>query len=209
MVLAKSMCQSGARAMTKLKGVLRYMKGTVSIGFTYSEDADDGDKLTAFVDADHAGDQDKGFSNTGVVLYLAGGPVEWRSKTHTVVAISTVEAEYVTMSKACVMVLHFRNLLELMNEKQEKATVTFEDHSGAVSLSRSAEVTPRTKPINVTFHHVWSREADSVVDVTYVKTELQRADILIKTRGGCEVSREPPTDTRSVFTSPLPNQTYV
>ena len=75
--------------------------------------------------------------------------------------------------------------------------------------SRSAEVTPRTKPINVTFHHVWSREADSVVDVTYVKTELQRADILIKTRGGCEVSREPPTDTRSVFTSPLPNQTYV
>ena len=61
MVLAKSMCQSGARAMTKLKGVLRYMKGTVSIGITYREDAEDGDKLTAYVDSDHAGDQDKGY----------------------------------------------------------------------------------------------------------------------------------------------------
>ena len=115
--------------------------------------------------------------------------MDWRSTKQTVVAISTVKAGYVAMSKACVMVLHFRNLLELMNEKQEKATVTFEDHSGAVSLSRSAEVTPRTKPINVTFHHVWSREADSVVDVTYVKTELQRADILTKSLGAVKFLR--------------------
>ena len=43
------------------------------------------------------------------------------------------------MSKACVMVLHFRNFLESINEKQEQATVMFEDNSGAVSLSRSAK----------------------------------------------------------------------
>ena len=181
MVLAKSMSQPGAMAMTKLKGVLRYMKGAVSIGFTYSEDAEDGDKLTAFVEADHAGDQDKEYSNTGIVLYLAGGPVDWRSKKQTVVAIPTVEVEYVAMSKGCVMVLHFR--LESMNDKQEQATVMFEDHSGAVSLSRSADVTSRTKPIDLNFHHLRSLEADSVVDVTYIKTELQRADILTKRVG--------------------------
>ena len=181
MVLAKSMSQPGAMAMTKLKGVLRYMKGAVSIGFTYSEDAEDGDKLTAFVEADHAGDQDKEYSNTGIVLYLAGGPVDWRSKKQTVVAIPTVEVEYVAMSKGCVMVLHFR--LESMNGKQEQATVMFEDHSGAVSLSRSADVTSRTKPIDLNFHHLRSLEADSVVDVTYIKTELQRADILTKRVG--------------------------
>ena len=42
MVLAKSMSKSGPRAMTKLKRVLGYLKGTVSIKITYSEDADDG-----------------------------------------------------------------------------------------------------------------------------------------------------------------------
>ena len=123
--------------MSKLKGVLRYLKGTVLVGITYSEDAEDGDKLTAYVDSDHAGDQDKGYSTTGVVLNFAGGPVDWRSTKQTVVAISTVEVEYVAMSKACVMILHFRNLLESINEKQKQATVVFEDNSGTASLSRS------------------------------------------------------------------------
>ena len=178
MVLTKSMSKPGPRAMTKLKRVLRYLKWTVSIGITYSEDAEDGDKLTACVDSVHAGDQDKGYSSTGIVLYFAGDPVDWRSTKQTVVAISTVEVEYVAMSKACVMVLHFRNLLESMDEKQAQATVMFKDNSGAVSLNKSAKITPRTKHIDVKFHHVRSLVADGVVDVTYIETELQRADIL-------------------------------
>ena len=117
MVLSKCMAKPGPRAMVKLKRVLRYLKGTTSIGITYTEDADDGDKLTAYVDSDFAGDQDEGYSTTGVVLYFAGGPVDWTSKKQTVVAISTVEAEYVALSKACVMVIHCRNLLQSMNEK--------------------------------------------------------------------------------------------
>ena len=177
------MSKPGPRAMTKLKRVLKYLKGTVSMGMTYSEDAEDGNKLTAYVDSDHAGDQDKGYSATGIVLYFVGGPVDWRSTMQTVVAISTVEAEHVAMPKACVMVLHFRNSLESMNEKQEQATVMFEDNSGAVSLSGSAKITPRTKHIDVMFHHVRSLVADGVVDVTYLKTELQRADILTKSLG--------------------------
>ena len=49
--------------MIKLKRVLRYLKGTTSIGLTYSEDAENGDELTVYVDADH-GDMDKGYSTT-------------------------------------------------------------------------------------------------------------------------------------------------
>ena len=77
--------------------------------------------------------------------------MDWKSTKQTVVAISTVEAEYVTMAKACVIILNFRNLLELANEKQKQASVVFEDNSGAVSLSRSAKITPRTKHIDVKF----------------------------------------------------------
>ena len=59
----------------------------------------------------------------------------------------------------------------------------FEDNSGAVSLSRSAKITPCAKHIDVKFHHVRSLVADGVVDVIYLKTELQRADILTKSLG--------------------------
>ena len=58
-----------------------------------------------------------------------------------------------------------------------------EDSSGAVLLSRGAKITPRTKHIDVNFHHVRSLVAEGVVDVTYIKTELQRADILTKGLG--------------------------
>ena len=90
MVLAKSMSKPGPRAMIKLKRVLRYLKGTMHIGTTYSEDSEDGEMLTAYVDSDHAGDLDTGYSTTGVVLYFAGGRVDWMSTKQTVVAISTV-----------------------------------------------------------------------------------------------------------------------
>ena len=59
----------------------------------------------------------------------------------------------------------------------------FEDNSGAVSLSRSAKITLRTEYIDVKFHHVRSHVAEGVVDVTYIKAELQRANILTKGLG--------------------------
>ena len=90
MVLTRSMSKPGPRAMSNLKRVLRYLTGTVSIGITYSEDAENGDQLTADVDSDHTGDQDKGYSTIGVVLYIVGGPVDCRSTKKTVVATSTV-----------------------------------------------------------------------------------------------------------------------
>ena len=61
--------------------------------------------------------------------------------------------------------------------------ILFTGNSGPVSLSRSAKITPRTKHIDVKFHHVGSLVADGVVDVTFLKTELQSADILAKSLG--------------------------
>ena len=194
MVLTKSMSKPVPRAMSKLKRVPRYLKGTIFIGINYSRDAEDGYKLTACVDSDHAGDQHKGYSTTGVVPFFvlaAGGPVDWRSVKQTVVAISTVEAEYMALSKACTMILHFRHLMENINEIQNEAMVVFEDNSGAVALSRSNKITPRTEHIDVKFHHVRSVVADDVVGVTYIETELQKADILTNNLGSVKFLENP------------------
>ena len=111
MMLTRSMSKPGPRAMAKLKRVLRYLKGTTSIGSTYNGDAENGDELTAYIDADYAGDMDKGYSTTGVVLFLAGAPVDWKSVKQMVVAVSTLESVYVALSKTCLMTIHLRHLL--------------------------------------------------------------------------------------------------
>ena len=63
--------------------------------------------------------------------------MDWRSTKQTLVAISTVGAEYVAMYKACVIILHFRNLLESIHEKPKQATVVFEDNSCLLYTSPS------------------------------------------------------------------------
>ena len=51
---------------------------------------------------------DKEYSTTGVVLYLAGAPVDWKSVRQTVVAMSTLELEYVALSKVSLMIIYLR-----------------------------------------------------------------------------------------------------
>ncbi|CAB1106814.1 unnamed protein product [Ectocarpus sp. CCAP 1310/34] len=58
LVLTKSMAKLGPKAWAWLKRLMWYLKGTASLGKTYSEDASNGDKLTAYVDSDFAGDID-------------------------------------------------------------------------------------------------------------------------------------------------------
>ena len=119
-------CSVGeANQNAKLKRLLRYLKGTTSLGITYSQDAENGDVLTAYVDSDFAGDLDDRKSTTGVVLMLAGGPVDSVCVKQTVLATSSAEA--VAMSKACKMILHWRHLLKTINREQKDATVLFED----------------------------------------------------------------------------------
>ncbi|CAB1099484.1 unnamed protein product [Ectocarpus sp. CCAP 1310/34] len=183
LVLTKSMAKPGPKALAKLKRLMRYLKGTTSLGITYRKDAQGGDKLTAYVDSDFAGDLDDRKSTTGVVLTLAGGPVDTTSVKQTVTATSSAEAEYVAMSKACKMILHWRHLLKTINREQTEATVLFEDSTAAISTSESNKVTQKTKHIDVKYHHVRSLIVNKVVEVKKIDTNLQKADMLTKNLG--------------------------
>lgn len=183
LVLTRSMAQPGPKAMAKLKRLLRYLKGTTSIGITYSEDAEDGDKLTAYADSDFGGDLDDRKSTTGIVLFLAGGPVDWRAAKQPLVAVSSVEAEYVALSKACQLIIPFRHLLKTINRAQKEATVLYEDNSGAILTSLSSKITPRTKHIDIKYHHIRSLIQDGVVRVEKIESAMQKADMFTKSLG--------------------------
>ena len=127
---------------------------------------------------------DKEYSTTGVVLYLAGAPVDWKSVRQTVVAMSTLELEYVALSKVSLMIIYLRRRLKTLFSEQSEAALGFEDNLGAATTSRSNNITPRTKHKHVKFHHVRSLIADNVVvDVEHIETDFQKADILTRSLG--------------------------
>lgn len=105
------MSKPGPQALLNVKRVMTYLKGTVTLDLTYSEDAELGDELIAYLDAEHAGDLEVGYSTTGAVMYLGGAPIDWTYNNQTVVAIGTVKAEYVARSKAWLITVHRRHLM--------------------------------------------------------------------------------------------------
>ena len=82
------------------KGLLHdisYIKNTMDYGLTYSRDSE----LTplSYIDADYGGCRDTRRSTSGYVFTMSGGLVTRSSKRQVTVALSTVEAKYVAMSR--------------------------------------------------------------------------------------------------------------
>ncbi len=78
--------------------VLGYVKATIDYGIVFSRDQ----SLIpiGFVDADYGGCCDTTRSTLRYVFTMAGGPVCWSSKHQATIALSTVEAKYVSLTRA-------------------------------------------------------------------------------------------------------------
>nr|GFB67028.1 uncharacterized mitochondrial protein AtMg00810-like [Tanacetum cinerariifolium] len=82
---------------------------TVNIGLWYMKDS--GFELTGFSDADYAGCKDFFKSTSGGAQFLGEKLVSWSSKKQYCTTLSTVEAEYVSLSACCAQVLWMRTQL--------------------------------------------------------------------------------------------------
>ncbi|GJU71620.1 retrovirus-related pol polyprotein from transposon TNT 1-94 [Tanacetum coccineum] len=82
--------------LNAVKGIFRYLKGTVHQGLWYPKDSLIA--LTTFADADHAGCQDTRRSTSGSMQLLGDRLVSWSSKRQKSAAISSTEAEYIALS---------------------------------------------------------------------------------------------------------------
>ncbi|GKE09066.1 retrovirus-related pol polyprotein from transposon TNT 1-94, partial [Tanacetum coccineum] len=90
--------------LTAVKRIFRYLKDTINMGLWYSKDT--GFKLTPFLDSDHAGCLDSRKSTSGGIQFLDGDKlVNWSSKKQDCTSMSSVEAEYVSLSACCAQVL--------------------------------------------------------------------------------------------------------
>ena len=77
------------------KRVLRYVKGTLSHGIYFSRGPL---TLTAFTDADWAGDPFDRKSTTGFMVFLGSNPISWSSKKQSTVSRSSIETEYCALA---------------------------------------------------------------------------------------------------------------
>ncbi len=172
-----------------------YLKKTCDLGLRFKPDSTKG--FECYCDADFSGLWNKAFahvdpstskSQSGWIIFYAGCPVSWASKLQSQVALPTTEAEYIAMSQTLRDVIPIMGLLQTMREQDFKILCTkpymyckvFEDNSGALKLARLPKLCPRTKHINICYHHFCKHLGKGLIKIIPIDTKDQIAVALFK-----------------------------
>ena len=100
--LSRSVAAPCEHHLEAVKHILRYLKGTISLGLSFGSNnitnSPQSFSLVAYSDANWGGDLDGRKSTTGTIIKFNGDVISWLSKKQQTVAISSAEAEYMALS---------------------------------------------------------------------------------------------------------------
>ena len=119
------------------KRVLWYLNGTRDLSIHYMR-REHTQKLIGYADADFGSDpvDRKSFSD-GYLFEIGGNFVDWSVRKQQTVALSTAEAEYVSLSLAASQGLWLSSLMsEMIDREIEDSFTIFEDNCSAVYLCK-------------------------------------------------------------------------
>ncbi len=188
-----------------LKRVLRYIRGTMNYKLTYGNIGNIGNIgnvsnnvntniVHGYCDADWGSNIDDRKSITGYVFLIHGGAVSWQAKKQPTVALSSVEAEYMSATQATKEALWWKTFLSQLGIHTKKNNGSgnnhiddnvgcihiYSDSQGSIALTKNPEYHSRTKHIDIQHHFVRDQVSIGNVSFTYVPTQDMLADVLTK-----------------------------
>ena len=112
------------------------------------------------------------------------GAISWRSLKQSCVALSTPEAEYLSVSDAAKEARSLRKLqsefLNLdLNHKLNSIKI-WEDNRGAELWCRNPAQPSKSKQIDICYHHIRDEVKKGSIIIGKIPTEHQLADLLTK-----------------------------
>jgi 23S rRNA U2552 (ribose-2'-O)-methylase RlmE/FtsJ len=135
--------------------------------------------LTGYVDSAFGGDLDKRRSLTGYVFTLGECAISWKYQLQPIVALSSTEAEYMTITEAIKEVIWLKTFVgELCSFVAH--IVVFCDNQSAVHLTKDRMHHKRTKHIDIRYHFVRDVVSKGKVFVKKIGTEKNPTNMLTK-----------------------------
>jgi hypothetical protein len=167
-----------------VKRLLRYLNATKHYKLTYGDKrnlvSSDGPGFIGYCDADWANNSDDRRSYTGYAFMLAGGAISWQAKKQNTVALSSMEAEYMSATRAAQEAVWWRSFFNGIGVDASKPIALLCDNKGAIDLAKNPEYHARSKHIDTRHHFIRERVADKSIHIEYINTDVMVADILTK-----------------------------
>ena len=111
--------------------MFKYLKSTTyfCLSFKKQDQVDEDMKLIGFVHAYFTGDLDKMISPTRYVFTLFGCPISWKASIQPVVALSTIEVEFIAITKVVKEVIWLKGSIKEIGVDQSKVIVSCDNQS--------------------------------------------------------------------------------
>nr|GEU71447.1 uncharacterized mitochondrial protein AtMg00810-like [Tanacetum cinerariifolium] len=142
-----------------VKWIFRYLKGTISMGLWYLKDTDM--SLTAYANADHAGCLDTRHSTSGSAQFL-GEKLSWSSNKQKSTAITSIEAEYISLSGCCLQILWMRSQLTDYGFQLNNIPL-YCNNKSVIALCCNNVQHSRAKHIGIRYHFIKKQVENGIV----------------------------------------------
>ncbi|XP_019172660.1 PREDICTED: uncharacterized protein LOC109168060 [Ipomoea nil] len=153
------------------KRILKYIKGTIQYGLWYSKDNEL--SLSAYCDADWAGNIDDKKRTSGECFFVGKNLVSWLSKKHNSISLSTAEAEYIVAGGCCTQLVWMKQMLLDYGLTQRTMTLYCDNRLGRIKGDRIGNI----------------QTDKQLADILTKPLDANRFEILISALGICRIDQ--------------------
>jgi len=161
--------------LTAVKSIFRYLLGTQGLGIWYPKHSTSFE-IIGFFYSNFAGCKVDRKSISRTCQFIGQSLVSWSSKKQNSVALSTAEAEYISLGSCVAQVLWLKQ--QVLDLGLPVGTISiFCDNTSVICISKNPIQHSRTKHIDIRHHFIRDHVTKGDIELHHVTTKNQLADI--------------------------------
>jgi Reverse transcriptase (RNA-dependent DNA polymerase) len=140
-------------------------------------------QLIAFADAAHGTDLNTRRSISGISCMMAGAAVVFKSKTQSIAATSSTEAEFICAVHTAKIVKYLRSILHELGFTQSLPTPIYEDNRAAIDMINASKPTERSRHIDIQHFAIQEWKQRHIIVLKHIPGSISPSDALTKPLG--------------------------
>jgi hypothetical protein len=167
------------------KRILRYLAGTLDHRLTVVKIGPDATvHIEVYTDADWAGEATDRKSVNAALVYLNGMLISWHCNKQALVALSTMESEFVSASRGIQEAMGCYHLIKELKRSIKLPMQLRMDNQAAIASIMNEASSSKTKHVDIKHKFIKDLYQHKLIFPSYVTTTDMKADILTKIMPG-------------------------
>ena len=177
-LLSRYLNEANQEHYEQAKKTMKYLMSTKDMAISFPKNGKI--ELAAYTDSDHNQCPITKRSTSGVIVLLNGAPIYWKCSRQTVISTSTMESEIVALSESINPIKWVIKLLCDLHQQVELPVRVYCDNTAAIESTRTKSLSPSTRHIAIKDLRVIEAVSDGLIEIVYIPTEDNVADVLTK-----------------------------